>query len=558
MFTKQRKMLWALLLGGALTSAAVSANAPPAATPATQPGAATSAAPAQTAPAAAPKPKSNTTADHSKFKELQQAFKSGPEVTKACLACHTEAAKQIHGSKHWKWEVVNKTTGQTLGKKNVANNFCININSNFTGCTSCHIGYGWKDKQFDFASQENVDCLVCHETTGSYKKLPGDSGHPVYEKKEFPPHSGRFAMPPDLAKVAQSVGKTSRNTCGACHFYGGGGDGVKHGDLDSSLKNPSKYLDVHMDAKGLNFSCAKCHVSDAHEVAGSRYAPTAADKEPAHIRGMKDETNPATCQACHGQKPHPAKVAKLNEHTSKIACQTCHIPEFARGGPATKMRWDWSTATRMGADGKPIETKDSAGRIAYTSKKGDFVWETNVIPEYAWFNGNIQYTLVGDKIDPSKTVSINKIAGEPDDPNSRIWPFKVHRGKQPYDTVNNSLIVPHTFGKDDNALWNTYDWNKSLSAGMQVVGLPYSGKFGFVETEMSWPIAHMVAPKNDALTCAQCHSGNGRLKDVKGVYMPARDGNKLLDYAGWSIALLTLLGVLFHGGLRIYLSTRKG
>lgn len=555
MINRQRKTIGALLLAVALASAAAFANTPPAPAPAAQP----AAAPAQPAAAAeAAKQKGNTTADHAKFKELQQAFKSGPEVTKACLACHTEAAKQIHGSKHWKWEVVNKSTGQKLGKKNVANNFCININSNFTGCTSCHIGYGWKDKQFDFASQENVDCLVCHETTGAYRKLPGDSGHPVYAKKEFPPHSGRFVEPPDLAKVAQSVGKTSRDTCGACHFFGGGGDAVKHGDLDSSLKKPGKYLDVHMDAKGLNFSCAKCHVSDTHEVAGSRYTPTAADKEGAHLRGKKDDTNPATCQACHGQKPHSAKMAKLNEHTSKIACQTCHIPEFARGGPATKMRWDWSTATKMGADGKPLEIKDSAGRIAYTSKKGDFTWETNVIPEYAWFNGNVEYTLVGDKIDPSKTVSINKISGSPDDPNSRIWPFKVHRGKQPYDMESNSLIVPHTFGNDDNALWNTYDWNKSLKAGMEVVGLPFSGKFGFVETEMSWPIAHMVAPKDDALACAQCHSKNGRLKDVPGVYMPARDGKPWLDIIGWTAALLTLLGVLFHGGLRIYLSKRKG
>jgi len=42
-----------------------------------------------------------STADHSKFKELQGPFGSGPEVTKACLACHTEAARQIHKTKHW-------------------------------------------------------------------------------------------------------------------------------------------------------------------------------------------------------------------------------------------------------------------------------------------------------------------------------------------------------------------------------------------------------------------------------------------------------------------------
>jgi len=41
--------------------------------------------------------------------------------------------------------------------------------------------------------------------------------------------------------------------------------------------------------------------------------------------------------------------------------------------------------------------------------------------------------------------------------------------------------------------------------------------------------------------------------------MPGRgDQNKLLDMAGWVLALLTLIGVLIHGGLRIYLSNRKG
>ena len=44
---------------------------------------------------------SESTADHSKFKELDKNFKTGPEVTKACLSCHTEAAKQVHKTPHW-------------------------------------------------------------------------------------------------------------------------------------------------------------------------------------------------------------------------------------------------------------------------------------------------------------------------------------------------------------------------------------------------------------------------------------------------------------------------
>ena len=56
--------------------------------------------------------KLNTTADHSKFKELQREFQSGPDVTKACLSCHTEAAGQVHRTKHWKWEFLHPASGQ--------------------------------------------------------------------------------------------------------------------------------------------------------------------------------------------------------------------------------------------------------------------------------------------------------------------------------------------------------------------------------------------------------------------------------------------------------------
>jgi hypothetical protein len=63
-----------------------------------------------------------STADHRKFEVLKQDFKSGPEVTKACLSCHTEASKEVHKSIHWKWEW-DKGTQAGIGKKNVINNF---------------------------------------------------------------------------------------------------------------------------------------------------------------------------------------------------------------------------------------------------------------------------------------------------------------------------------------------------------------------------------------------------------------------------------------------------
>jgi len=516
------------------------------------------AAPATEQPAPAAVSALGSTADHSKFDELKEPFQTGPEVTKACLGCHTEAAKQIHKTKHWTWDYTNPANGQMLGKKNVINNFCTAVPSNQGFCSACHIGYGWKDDSFDFSAEENVDCLVCHDGTGKYKKIPGLAGHPNYKLMEFPPGSGNMREPVDLNKVAQSVTATSRKTCGTCHFFGGGGDAVKHGDLDSSLTNPQRYLDVHMDSAGLNFACSECHVTDAHEVSGSRYAPTASDPEGAHLRGKADTRNKATCQSCHGNSPHPDSAAKLNDHTRKLACQTCHIPAYARSPLATKMSWDWSTAGQLDDQGKRLKKKDAAGRTNYDSFKGDFTYDRYVIPEYTWFNGNINYTLVGDTVDPTQVVRINAFQGGPDDPDARIWPVKVFRGKQPYDMQSRSLVVFHTAGKDDAAYWGNYDWDKAIKVGMQSVGREYSGELGFVATEMSWPITHMVAPKDDALRCDQCHSKNGRLAGINGVYLPGRDANPWLDTAGFALALLALIGVLGHGLIRVVMSKLRG
>lgn len=494
---------------------------------------------------------SDSTADHRKFAELDKVFTSGPEVTKACLVCHTEAAKQIHQTQHWNWEYTNPDTGQLLGKRHVINNFCTSVASNLADCASCHIGYGMRDASFDFSSEEKVDCLVCHDTTGKYKKPLGFAGDVVTVKTEYPPESGKFIRAIDLRETAQRVGKTRRENCGACHFYGGGGDGVKHGDLDSSLDAPDRALDVHMAVDGNNFSCATCHQTEGHQVPGSRYAPTAMDKAGAHLRGKADGGNPATCQSCHGQTPHQS-VAKLNDHTDIIACQTCHIPAFARGDVPTKMVWDWSTAGKRDANGKPLRITDDDSYVIYDGTKGDFVLGENVTPDYIWFNGTVNYTLIGDELDASQQpIYINRFQGSADDGKSMIWPIKTFRGKQPYDPVSKSLVVTHLYGHDDTGYWTNLDWPKAVAAGMATVNRPFSGKVEFIETISQWPITHMVAPKEQALACNDCHVRGGRLDTIDGIYIPGRDSNPLLDRLGWLLAGLVLAVVLLHGAIRI-------
>lgn len=500
----------------------------------------------------------DSTADHSKFKELQKEFQSGPEVTKVCLACHTEASKQIMHTQHWKWEFLNPKTDQKLGKIHVINNFCTSSQSNLKACASCHIGYAAMTDKGVQNDESLVDCLACHATV-SYSKPTGLGGNVLAKDFEMPPGSGKMVKGQNLQKIAQSVGKTSRKTCGSCHFYGGGGDAVKHGDLDSSLEDPDKKLDVHMDADGLNFTCATCHKTDGHQVPGSRYAPTAVDKDGVLIRGKEGDRNPATCQSCHGQKPHKDKnAAKLNNHTNKLACQSCHIPAFARGEIATKMFWDWSTAgKRDEKTGKPLVIKDDHGHAIYQGHKGDFVYGENVKPDYVWFNGDVNYTLRDTKVDKAQQpIYINKFQGSPTDGRSRIWPVKTFRGKQPFDAEHNILTVNHLAGADDTAYWTNLDWDKAIEAGMKAAGLPFSGKIDFIETVGQWPITHMVAPKDKAVACNECHTKGGRLDKIDGIYIPGRDNIPWLDNAVKLLALLTLLGVIGHGVLRIFTSKK--
>lgn len=486
------------------------------------------------------------TADHSRYGILQQNFSSGPQVTRACLSCHVLAAGQVMETIHWTWVCPKAVEqGDKIGKVYVINNFCIAIQSNEPRCTSCHAGYGWKDKHFDFEDETRVDCLICHDSTGTYKKFPTGAGHPAYEEKVF---AGEIWEPPDLSRVAQNVARPTRDNCGDCHFYGGGGEGVKHADLDVSLYEPDRALDVHMDAEGNNFLCQDCHTTREHRIAGRCYSIPATDSSTFRFPRDIDDSH-IYCQSCHGNTPHA--YGRLNAHLDRVSCQACHIPRAARR-KATKTSWDWSQAGRLD-NGKAYKIKDAGGNVIYDSKKGSFTWKKNFIPDYVWFDGTADTITLTDPIDDTKTVRINSLGGSADDPRSRIWPVKIHRGRQPYDPVNKRLVIPKLYGPGDSgAFWSDYDWTASVRAGMDYVDMPFSGRVGFVETEMYWPVTHMVAPADQAAGCAECHTRkNGRLASLNGLYIPGRDRFPWLDRAGWLLALLTLAGVFAHGGLRL-------
>ena len=208
---------------------------------------------------------------------------------------------------------------------------------------------------------------------------------------------------------------------------------------------------------------------------------TIAHSESAHIE----------CSDCHKGKVH--KNALVNKHTERVACQSCHIPTFAKVLP-TKVWWDWSTA---GKDVKPGDIpRDKNGQPLYDKMKGDFKWEKDVVPTYLWFDGNIERYIAGDKIDPSKVVNLTATTGSRTNPKAKIYPFKIMRGKQAYDSGNNAIAYTQVFGPPgSDAYWQKYDWNLAIAAGMKAAGSLTAGRTGLLKRIWSGPFITWSWPK---------------------------------------------------------------
>ena len=470
--------------------------------------------------------------DHGKLPELQREFDTPQDVTEACLACHTERHKEIMASSHWNWERAAYIEGRgltVLGKRNILNNYCIGAQTNEQACAKCHIGFGMSDDTYDFNNARNVDCMVCHDQSEEYHKGAAMAGYPDRSV--------------NLEHVAQSVGRPSKENCGSCHFYSGGGNNVKHGDLEAALLGCDRQVDVHMAANGVDMSCVACHTAEKHNILGRLYSVSS------------ENSNRVNCNTCHGDTPHEDGV--LNNHNNRVACQTCHIPVYAKVNP-TKMDWRWSEAGHL-RDGEPYEEVDEHGHHNYLSIKGRFVWEENVEPEYCWFDGTADHYLLGDSIS-SVPVVLNPLGGSADDPASRIIPVKVHRGDQIYDTQTGMLIQPKLYSAQhgDSAYWVDFNWEDAARAGMDRVGLPFSGEYGFIDTEMYWPVNHMVSPASEALSCDQCHTREGgRLANLGGFYLPGRDSYPWMDRIAGLAIVMSLLGVVGHGVIRFVLYRRR-
>ena len=404
--------------------------------------------------------------------------KPGPQdVTRECLTCHAKVGQDILSTAHWNWKgrsptIVGQEHRAKVALASTINGYYITVSPNAPQSAATHIGYGRMDGTFDFKDPSNIDCLVCHDSTGTYRKEASRSGLPDPSL--------------DLGALAAKVGRPGRRECGSCHFGIGGAPNAAHGDLEPVLAANAEGLDMHMGT--LNMRCQDCHTTTAHRIAGMSFSAPAVE---GRVR----------CEKCHGLSPHGVAgplSRHLDDHVRAVACETCHIPSFAHVAP-TLVRRDFSVA----GEDRPEKT-DAYGRPSYDRKLGALTWAKDVKPVYLWFDGTRSASLVGEKIDPSKPVVLSAPVGEKRTPDARIFPFKPYTAVFPYDTRNKVLALPELEG----GFWTHFDMSRAIADGMKQAGVPYSGEYGFVETKTYTSIHHEVVPAKKALGCADCHEAS--------------------------------------------------
>lgn len=428
----------------------------------------------------------------------------GPQT---CITCHEEEAHDALNSVHMQWSGptpnLTNTNGESIGKSDAGiNTFCTYATSSKGACFGCHIR---ADGNSGHAPEVgDVDCLMCHNDTYQ-RKFEVDEANPVtvenilgitrdYYFGKQDPTTGDYTIVPDYTKmpagitmvdIAQNVHMPTRKSCLRCHAAAGGGDWTKRGDMGWSSVEPSVYEDVHMSSfeGGANLTCTSCHKGDKHKIGG---------------RGIDlraDEAEAPQCVDCHEQQPHEDK--ELNRHaTGQLACQTCHISEFAKGG-ATEMSRDW-----LSPHWNPAFCAGQGGFVGHEIK------QSNVKPEYRFFDGTSYVYNLGETIEPNSdgTYTMAKANGSIFDGASKIVPIKNHLSNMALHDETQQIIAPEIM-----QMFMIGDFDVAVRKGMENMGL--TGDYSMINVNAEMLITHGVGPKNTALNCNECHDMSGETPD---------------------------------------------
>lgn len=431
-------------------------------------------------------------ADAARKKYSHEEYFEHYEGTKTCLSCHEDEAVSFFHSQHYQWKgetpaIVN-SDGKTLGKLNTINDFCtaavpawIGITKNSRGevlsqgCSKCHAGFGkLPSSELSREQLENIDCLICHASGYNRNLYENEDGslewRPILWKNRV-----------GLDSVSKRISIPKRTSCLRCHSGSGGGANYKRGDIEYELADTDRSYDVHMGTDGGDMACTDCHAGSDHRMQG---------------RGVdlmgSDSPERLSCDngVCHDSEPHAKEL--INRHAARVDCTVCHIPTFARTD-ATDMVRDWSTPAYDEAKDKHIPT---------------FTMGTDVVPEIAWYNGTVQAQLPGVAVTVGDDGVVPMVVplGSKDDPEAKLFAFKVHRGRMPVLKEDRWLLpinVEEFFadGDIDGAVREA----THVFYGLDDI------EYEWVEVKRYMGIFHGVEPAETALRCLDCHGEGGRV-----------------------------------------------
>jgi mono/diheme cytochrome c family protein len=404
-----------------------------------------------------------------------------------CLECHAAEAREVHGSVMYQWqgEAPDMVSGPRIQGKiaGSVNSYCINIEGNWPGCGSCHVGLGLQPEEMASAEQlANIDCMLCHQQ--AYRRTRVDG--------LFVPDTANMAITMDEA--ARTVHRPVRANCLQCHARAGGGDAVKRGDLSLAHGDTADlHFDVHMSTTGANLHCQQCHITEGHRVAGrgSDLRPT-------------DLAVPVECTNCHADKAQSEghEGYWINNHVARVACQTCHIPLYGKdagdsaASEATETHRTW------------LDTHTTTPPIHPASHKAN-----NLLPEYRFWNHTNRNYLLGEvaEIDPATgRYPTSRPIGGIDDPASKMYPFKYKSAEQPLASRTRQLIA-----LDTSVFFATGDADAAARQGLANMGLSPSEAVAWIETDTFQALNHEVSPASSALDCSSCHGSTARM-DLQG------------------------------------------
>ncbi|MGC9326737.1 MAG: hypothetical protein ACP5I1_03810, partial [Candidatus Hinthialibacter sp.] len=278
--------------------------------------------------------------------------------------------------------------------------------------------------------------------------------------------------------AAQSVAKTSADTCNRCHAAAGAGN-VSLDDMQYSFKRGTIFApgkDVHADA---GLSCSYCHSAGQHQMKRSVNTD---------IYAYDNLVDHQMCADCHTEKPHSADSAgsMYNQHSQFISCTGCHA--VSAGGAVYK-------------DFADVASPDPADPLGIYDVRVDLSGDDFQL-EFAWFNGQVQgktQPLGGrenGKIYPYKRIVFNQPVDAECNPIPLKWRILFLQGDVP---------AAANAGRDQYAKM----YSDELA---QITGIPaVPGVFDhYQELSCVFSVSHGIV-KDSALTCQFCHNPNSTL-----------------------------------------------